>query len=129
MMCKLVYSAVDHLTCSAILAANPNKEASTFVFSVFGVPELLHSNQGREFENELIRELQRVFCYKKTHTTPYRPQGNSVLNRFHCTMHNMLATYCDAAQYNLADMLPFVQMAHNTACHCLFSDAALSYVP
>ena len=72
---------------------------------------------GKKFENSLIRELQKVFGYKKTHTTPYRPQGNSVLERFHSTMQNMLAMYCDVAQDDWTEFLPFVQMAHNTAYH------------
>ena len=65
-----------------ILIAIPNKEAITIirhlverVFSVFGPPETLHSDQGTEFENQLVRELQRVFGYHKTRTAPYRPTG------------------------------------------------------
>ena len=76
---------------------------------------MLHSDQGTEFENQLVRELQTVFGYKKTRTTPYRPQGNSVLERVHSTMHNMLAMYCDVAHDDWSQLLPFVQMAHNTA--------------
>ena len=86
--CKYVLSVIDHLTRFVILAAIPNKEATAIartlvdrVFSVFGVPELLHSDQGKEFENQLVKELQTVFGYKKTRTTPYRPQGNPILER------------------------------------------------
>ena len=75
---------IDHLTRFVLLAAIPNKEATTIartivdrVFAVFGVPELLHSDRENEFENQLVKELQNVFGYKKTRTTPYRPQGNS----------------------------------------------------
>ena len=40
----------------------------------------------------------------------------SVLGRVHSTtsMHNMLAMYCDVAHDNWSQLLPFVQMAHNT---------------
>ena len=95
--CKHVLSVIDHLARFVILAAIPNKEATTIartlvdrVFSVFGVPELLHSDMGKEFENQLVKELQTLSGYKKNCTTPYRPQGNSVLERVHSTMHNML---------------------------------------
>ena len=30
-------------------------------------------------------------------------------------MHNMLAVYCDVAREDWAQLLPFVEMAHNTA--------------
>ena len=44
-----------------------------------------------------------------------RPQGNSVVEHVHRKMHNMLAMYCDVAHENWSQLLPFVQMAHNTA--------------
>ena len=46
-----------------------------------------------------------MFGYKKTRTTPYRPQGNSVLGRVHSTMHNMLAMYCEVAHDDWAQLL------------------------
>ena len=59
--------------------------------------------------------MQSVFGYKKTRTVAYRPQGNSVLERVHSTVHNMLAMYSNLACDNWAELLPFVQLAHNTA--------------
>ena len=85
------------------------------VFSVFGPPQTLHSDQGKGFENELVKELQVVFGYKKTRTAPFRPQGNSVLERVHSTVHNMLAMYSNLSFDYWAELLPFVQFAHNTA--------------
>lgn len=58
-----------------------------------------------------------MFGYKKTQTTPYRPEGNSVLEQFHSIMHNTLAMFCDVIQNNWTDMLPFVQMANSMAYH------------
>ena len=87
------------------------------VFSVFGPLETLHSDQGKECQNELVKELQSVFGYKKTRTAAFRPQGNSVLERAHSTVQkkNMLAMYSNLSFDNWAELLPFVQLAHNTA--------------
>ena len=70
---RFILSVIDHLTRFVILIAIPNKEATTVVrhlvdrvISVFGPPETLHSDQGTEFENQLVKELQFVFGYKKT---------------------------------------------------------------
>ena len=82
---------------------------------MFGPSETLHNDQGKEFENELVKELQSVFGYKKTRTAAFRPQGNSVLERAHSTVHNMLAMYSNLSFDNWAELLPFVQLAHNTA--------------
>ena len=65
---RFILSVIDHLTRFVILIAIKNKEATTIVrnlvdrvFSVFGPPETLHSDQGTEFENQLVKELQSVF--------------------------------------------------------------------
>ena len=65
---KYAFSVIDHLIRFILLAAISNKEATTIartledrVFSAFGVPEVLHSDQGKEFENQLVKELQIVF--------------------------------------------------------------------
>ena len=100
-------SVVDHLTRFLILVPLKDKSMSTaaralvtHVLSFFSAPETLHSDQGPEFENDLVRELQHVFGFKKTRTLPYRPQGNSVLERVHLIMHNMLATLANAKYDN-----------------------------
>ena len=85
------------------------------VFSVFSALETLRSDLGCEFENEFIRELQSVFGFKKTRTSAYCPQGNSVLERVYSTMHNMMAMHVDVKYDNWAGLLPFIQLARNTA--------------
>ena len=67
---RFILSVIDHLTRFVVLIAIPNKEATTVarklverVFSIFGPPETLHSDQGNEFENVLIKELQSIFGY------------------------------------------------------------------
>ena len=92
------------------------------VISVFGPPETLHSDQGKEFETELVKELQSVFGYKKTPTAAFRPQGNSVLERVHSTAHNMLAMYNNLSFDNWAELLPLVQLAHNIAYSTTFQE-------
>lgn len=120
--CKYVLSMMDHLTRFAVLLPVRNKAAETVaqaiierIISIFGPPETLHSDQGPEFENKIIYQMQQILGYKKTRTTPYRPQGNSVSERVHSTMHNMLAMHSAIDQSNWASLLPFVQLAHNTS--------------
>ena len=93
---------------------------------MFGPPETLHSDQGKEFENELVKELQSVFGYKKTRTAAFRPQGNSVLERVHSTVHNMLAMCSNLSFDNWAEPLPFVQLAHNTAYSTTLQELRIS---
>ena len=77
----------------------PNQEATTVakklvdeVFCRFSPPEQLHSDQGRQFESELIQQLCKLLQVRKTHTTPYHPQYNGVVKRFNGTLLDMLST-------------------------------------
>ena len=81
-----------------MLVALPDKKEQTIanalveqVSGIFGPPETLHSDQGPEFENKVVKQLQDVFGNKETKTTPYRPQGNRVSERMHSTLHAMLS--------------------------------------
>ncbi|GBN84551.1 Transposon Tf2-6 polyprotein [Araneus ventricosus] len=51
--------------------------------AIFGVPERLTSDQGRQFESRLFREFVRLPGVKVVHTTPYRPQANGSVERLH----------------------------------------------
>ena len=80
----------------------PNMEATTIAtFLVneficrFGVPEYLHTDQGRNFEASLMKEMCRLLGIKKTHTTPYHPQSDGLIERFNRTLLSMLS-----AQYS-----------------------------
>ena len=120
--CSYALTIVDHLTRFAVLVALLDKKEQTIakalvkrVFGIFGPLETLHSDQGPEFENKFVKQLQDVFGHKKTKTTPYRPQGNLVPERMHSTLHAMISMYSNIAQNNWAEVLPFIQIAHNTS--------------
>ena len=57
-----------------------------------GVPDTIHTDQGRNFESKLIKELCQMLGIKKTRTTPYHPQSDGMVERFNRTLLNMLST-------------------------------------
>ena len=56
----------------------------------YGFPEKIITDQGRNFESELIDNLCQVAGVKKLCTSPYRPQTNGQCERFNSTLLNML---------------------------------------
>ena len=66
--CSYALTIIDNLTRFAVLVELPDKKEHTIakalagrVFGIFGPPETLHSEQGPEFENKVVKQLQDVF--------------------------------------------------------------------
>ena len=98
---KYVLAAVDHFTRWVEAFPIRNQEATTVarklvdeLFCRFSPLEQLHSDQGQQFEAELIEEICKLLEIRKSCTcmAPYPPQGNGMVKRFNRTLLDMLAT-------------------------------------
>ena len=52
----------------------------------FGMPSVIHSDQGREFENKIMQELCILCGSHNTRTTPYHPESDGMVARFNRTL-------------------------------------------
>ena len=84
-----VLVASDYFTKWVEVYAIPNQEVITVakkltdeMFCRFSPPEQLHSDQGRQFESELMKKICKILNIRKTRTTPYHPQCDSLVERF-----------------------------------------------
>jgi len=59
------------------------------VFSRFGIPLSILSDQEKEVDGRIMREDCRLFGIEKLRTTPYKPSTNQV-ERFHRTLNGIL---------------------------------------
>ena len=83
----------------------------------FGMPIVIHSDQGREFQNKIMLELCILCGSHKTRTTPYHPESDGMVERFNRTLLMMLAMFAGKNQDDWDDLLPAVMMAYRSSVH------------
>jgi len=102
----------------------PDQEAATCItavyngmFSRFGLPRQLHSDQGRNFESQLNTELCNITGVYKTRTTAFHPRSDGLTERANRTILAMLraAAYKDTKKW--PSKLPSVLAAYRMTVH------------
>lgn len=78
----------------------------------FGTPRSIHSDQGRNFESTLFKELCRLLDMSKTRSSPYHPQSNGLVERFNRTLLSMLSLFVNENQTNWDCLLPYRSSVH-----------------
>ena len=70
----------------------------------YGFPDKIISDQGQNFESELLVNLCEVAGVQKLRTTPYHPQTNGQCERFNSTLLNMLGTLTQEPKEGLENL-------------------------
>ena len=83
----------------------------------YGIPERLHSDQGRCFESAEVKELCHLLGVSKSRTTPYHPQGNGMTERFNRTLLSMMGTLEATQKINWAMHVEALTHANNCTRH------------
>lgn len=119
---KYVFHYVDHFTKFSTLVPIKDKQAATIayhlreIWSTMGPPELLQSDNGTEFKNNLVADVCLDFNVHHVFGTAYHPQTQGVVERANQFAKKKLAAWF-ASQPPGADWVPIlhlVQMELNT---------------
>ncbi|PIK54590.1 hypothetical protein BSL78_08521 [Apostichopus japonicus] len=121
---RYILCVADYFTKWTEAYAIPNQEAVTvarvfveqFVLR-FGVPLQLHTDQGRNFESNLFKELAQLLGIDKTRTTAFHPQSDGMVERFNRTLEAMLSAVVSENQRDWDEWLPHVTMAYRSSVH------------
>ena len=82
-----------------------------------GVPLMMHSDQGREFESDLWQGMCHYLAICKTRTNPYRPQSDGQVERFNRTLIQVLKPLVNSSMDDWDEQCDFVCHAYNSTVH------------
>lgn len=95
---KYILIGVDYLTKYIFMKAVPKKSAeqvANFIYEKIileqGCPAIILTDNGKEFNNEMVKNLCEKMNINKKFSSPYRPQTNGLVERTNKTIIGILA--------------------------------------
>ena len=113
---RYVLTMIDHSTRWLEAVALRNCSASdcaqailkTWIYR-YGPPAVLHSDNGPQFTSSVLQKLTQAHNIRQSHSTPYHPKGNSIVERVHRTLKDRLISaggswveHLPSAVYNMS---------------------------
>ena len=90
--------------------------------SIFGAPDVIHSDQGSNFNSRVFNEFCRSYNITKTKTAPYHPQSNALCERLFRTVKDMIFCIKNERGIDWPNALPYIEMAlrgtYSSALQC-----------
>ena len=111
---KYILSVIDYYTKYAEAVALPNQEAVTVaraledIFSRHGMPLVLLTDQGSNFESKVITSLCEMFGIEKRRTTAYHPQTDG----FNGILKSLLRMRVNREKNDWDEQLPHALLAY-----------------
>ena len=118
----------DALTRFTATDAIPNKSALTVAKSfvkfinMFGCPRQLISDQGREFNNELLAEVNKIYGITHNHVAAYRPSANGLVESKNKQIMSILRMLVADSPLDWPNKLQIATTALNTAYNRCIGD-------
>ena len=110
----------DHFSCHMQAYKVNDKRAVTIAkclydnyFRHYRFSRHLMSDQGKEFCNNILKEMCYYLNIKKIHTMPYHPQSNGAVKRVHYTLCQMIGKLDNKQCKNRVDHLATITHAYN----------------
>ena len=92
--CRFIFSLTDPLSKWVEAFPVPDQTLKTTaevllreIICRYGIPEVLHSDQGKNFESELLQELHTRQDIRRSRSAPYNPQCNGQVEHMNQNLH------------------------------------------
>ena len=120
---KYILVVTDYFTRWVEAYSLPNQEAATVArvlvnewVSRYGAPDVIHSDQGKNFDSQLFKGMCQLLGIHKTRTTPYHPQSDGLVERFNRTLKTLLRIQMKQVPEDMWDEeLPLLMLAYRSS--------------
>lgn len=120
---RYLLSIIDHCTGWVEVKPLPNKSAQGIhkyliheYIPRYSAPEVFLTDNGAELKNQLVMGALRERGVKIRHTTPYHPQTNGMVERYHRTLKTILRKLVNSRANRWEEFLGDAILAYRTVC-------------
>ena len=116
---------VDRLS-KAVILAPCNKTVTAeetsqlyidHIWKCTGLPKKVIYDRGPQFTSKVMREIWEKLGVKSSLSTAFHPQTDRETERVNQELEQYLHVFCNFQVDNWADLLPFIEFAHNARAH------------
>ncbi|GFN88263.1 reverse transcriptase [Plakobranchus ocellatus] len=96
------------------------KDVAGALFSIFtrlGFPKEIQSDRGQQFMSNLLAEFNSLCDIKHFVSTPYHPQTNGIVERFHSTLKSMIRKLSHESPSEWSRFVPAALFAYRGQVH------------
>ena len=79
----------------------------------YGIPQKILTDEGHNFESDLLKALSEIAQVKKRRTLGYHPQTNGQCECFNVTLISMLGTLPEKSKSTWREQVPTIVHAYN----------------
>jgi len=130
--CVYIMTIVDVCTGYTVIRSLKNKEMETIskclwtVFCEYGTPQILQSDNGTEFVNQVMKTLSVIYGIDHRLSTAYHPSANGLVERVNKEVGRALKKYTEGTYAAWDDWLPLVQIGLNEGINQRTGSSAFS---
>lgn len=133
---KYLLTFIDHLSRYAEAMPIPDQTeytvANAFVRSVVlrhSAPQKLLLDLGKNFISSLSQETYKLLGIKRLFCTPYKPNTNGLIERFHRTVADIISYYIDKDSRNWDVYVDYAVAAYRNTKHSSTLQTPLFWTP